>query len=180
MRSAQEGGSSGHAESLAATLAEHQQHLASFQVKHKIMLNHHKTFMKAEAFPHAASLELSRSWGVTCSSLACSNVNPSFLVWGGGCSVFVELTYDPFLLNFLHPSAFYVQVLINQLKEVAPTIQKSISECTEKVNSIASNLPPSNRHHGQTTSTIQTQSNVRMVILIIDFLQLLTIFLGFG
>lgn len=27
-----QGGSSGHAESLAATLAEHQQHLASFQV----------------------------------------------------------------------------------------------------------------------------------------------------
>ncbi|KAK4282284.1 hypothetical protein QN277_013680 [Acacia crassicarpa] len=84
LRSAQEGGSSGHAESLAATLAEHQQHLASFQV------------------------------------------------------------------------------LINQLKEVAPTIQRSISECTEKVNSIASNLPPSNRHHGQSTSPIQTQSSVRM------------------
>ncbi|XP_020229046.1 AUGMIN subunit 6 isoform X2 [Cajanus cajan] len=84
LRSAQEGGSSGHAESLAATLAEHQQHLASFQV------------------------------------------------------------------------------LINQLKDVAPTIQKSISECTEKVNCIASNLPPMNRHNGQSTSPIQTQSSGRM------------------
>ncbi|KAL2335224.1 hypothetical protein Fmac_016437 [Flemingia macrophylla] len=84
LRSAQEGGSSGHAESLAATLAEHQQHLASFQV------------------------------------------------------------------------------LINQLKDVAPTIQKSISECTEKVNCIASNLPPMNRHNGRSTSPIQTQSSGRM------------------
>ncbi|RDX66849.1 AUGMIN subunit 6 [Mucuna pruriens] len=84
LRSAQEGGSSGHAESLSATLAEHQQHLASFQV------------------------------------------------------------------------------LINQLKDVAPTIQKSISECTEKVNCIASNLPPMNRHNGRSTSPIQTQSSGRM------------------
>jgi hypothetical protein len=86
LRSAQEGGSSGHAESLAATLAEHQQHLASFQV------------------------------------------------------------------------------LINQLKDVAPTIQKSISECTEKVNCLASNLTPhlSNRHHNQSSSPIQAQSSGRM------------------
>lgn len=84
LRSAQEEGSGGHAESLAATLAEHQQHLASFQV------------------------------------------------------------------------------LINQLKDVAPTIQKSISECTEKVNCIASNLPPMNRHHGRSTSPVQAQSSGRM------------------
>ncbi|KAG5039933.1 hypothetical protein JHK82_012085 [Glycine max] len=84
LRSAQEGDSSGHAESLAATLAEHQQHLASFQV------------------------------------------------------------------------------LINQLKDVAPTIQKSISECTEKVNCITSNLPPTNRPNGRSTSPIQTQSSGRM------------------
>ncbi|XP_004489576.1 AUGMIN subunit 6 [Cicer arietinum] len=86
LRSAQEGGSSGHAESLAATLAEHQQHLASFQV------------------------------------------------------------------------------LINQLKDVAPTIQKSISECTEKVNCLASNLTPNplSRHHSQSVSTIQAQSSGRM------------------
>ena len=32
LRSAHDGGTSGHAESLAATLTEHQQHLASFQV----------------------------------------------------------------------------------------------------------------------------------------------------
>ncbi|KAL4350806.1 AUGMIN subunit 6 [Arachis duranensis] len=84
LRSAQEGGSSGHAESLAATLAEHQQHLASFQV------------------------------------------------------------------------------LINQLKDVAPTIQKSISECTEKVNCIASSLPQMNRHHGRSTSPIQAHNSGRM------------------
>ncbi|KAL5080578.1 hypothetical protein RYX36_008999 [Vicia faba] len=86
LRSAQEGGSSGHAESLAATLAEHQQHLASFQV------------------------------------------------------------------------------LINQLKDVAPTIQKSISECTETVNCLTSNLTPHllNRHHSQSTPPIQAQSSGRM------------------
>ncbi|XVF16262.1 hypothetical protein REPUB_Repub10bG0016200 [Reevesia pubescens] len=83
LQSAQDGGTSGHAESLAATLAEHQQHLASFQV------------------------------------------------------------------------------LINQLKEVAPTIQKSISECTEKVNSISSNLPSMAKHRGQATSPIQAQSSGR-------------------
>ncbi|KAG2384293.1 AUGMIN subunit 6 [Vigna angularis] len=84
LRSGQEEGSSGHAESLAATLAEHQQHLASFQV------------------------------------------------------------------------------LINQLKDVAPTIQKSISECTEKVNCIAANLPPMSRHNGRSTSPIQSHSSGRM------------------
>ncbi|PRQ32518.1 hypothetical protein RchiOBHm_Chr5g0047251 [Rosa chinensis] len=71
LRSAHEGSSSGHAEPLAATLAEHQQHLVSFQV------------------------------------------------------------------------------LINQLKEVAPAIQKSISEWTDKVDSISSNLPPMTKHPGQ-------------------------------
>ncbi|KAK8711035.1 hypothetical protein V6N13_146337 [Hibiscus sabdariffa] len=81
LRSAHDGRTSGHAESLAATLAEHQQHLASFQV------------------------------------------------------------------------------LINQLEEVAPSIQKSMSECTEKVNSISSNLPAMAKYHGQTTSTIQAQSS---------------------
>ncbi|XP_022740767.1 AUGMIN subunit 6-like [Durio zibethinus] len=81
LRSAHDGGTSGHTESLAATLAEHQQHLASFQV------------------------------------------------------------------------------LVNQLKEVAPATQKSISECTEKVNSISSNLPSMAKHHGQATSPIQAQSS---------------------
>ncbi|KAL4351614.1 hypothetical protein GQ457_06G034040 [Hibiscus cannabinus] len=81
LRSAHDGRTSGHAESLAATLAEHQQHLASFQV------------------------------------------------------------------------------LINQLEEVAPSIQKSMSECTKKVNSISSNLPAMAKHHGQTTSPIQAQSS---------------------
>ncbi|KAK4488491.1 hypothetical protein RD792_004255 [Penstemon davidsonii] len=35
-----------------------------------------------------------------------------------------------------------IQVLINQLKDVAPTIQNSISELTEEVNNISSDLPP--------------------------------------
>ncbi|KAB2614052.1 hypothetical protein D8674_036368 [Pyrus ussuriensis x Pyrus communis] len=83
LRSAQDGSSSGHAESLAATLAEHQQHLVSFQV------------------------------------------------------------------------------LINQLKEVAPAIQKSISECTDKVDSISSSLPPMTKQPGRSTSPIQAQSSGR-------------------
>ncbi|KAF2306027.1 hypothetical protein GH714_009486 [Hevea brasiliensis] len=83
LRSAHDGGTSGHAESLAATLAEHQQHLASFQV------------------------------------------------------------------------------LINQLKEVAPAIQKSIAECTEKVNNISSSLPPMPKHRGRATSPTQAQSSGR-------------------
>ncbi|EXC31381.1 hypothetical protein L484_017662 [Morus notabilis] len=83
LRTAHDGGSSGHAESLAVTLAEHQQHFASFQV------------------------------------------------------------------------------LINQLKEVAPAIQNSISDCTEKVNSIYSNLPPVVKRPGRSTSPIQAQSSGR-------------------
>ncbi|KAK8693288.1 hypothetical protein V6N13_070877 [Hibiscus sabdariffa] len=83
LRSAHDGGMSGHAESLAATLTEHQQHLASFQV------------------------------------------------------------------------------LINQLEEVAPSIQRSISECMEKVNSISPNLPAMTEHRDQTTSPIQAQSSRR-------------------
>ncbi|KAJ7970709.1 AUGMIN subunit 6-like [Quillaja saponaria] len=84
LRSAQDGGSSGHVESLAATLAEHQQHLASFQV------------------------------------------------------------------------------LINQLKEVAPAIQKSMAECTEKVDSISSSLTQMNRHVCRSTSPNLAQSSGRM------------------
>ncbi|KDP46343.1 hypothetical protein JCGZ_10183 [Jatropha curcas] len=83
LRSANDGGASGHTESLAATLAEHQQHLASFQV------------------------------------------------------------------------------LINQLKEVAPAIQKSIADCTEKVNNISSTIPSMPRHRGRATSPIQAQSSGR-------------------
>uniref|UniRef100_A0A7N0ZZA9 HAUS augmin-like complex subunit 6 N-terminal domain-containing protein n=1 Tax=Kalanchoe fedtschenkoi TaxID=63787 RepID=A0A7N0ZZA9_KALFE len=83
LRSSNSDGSIGHAESLAATLAEHQQHLASFQV------------------------------------------------------------------------------LINQLKEVAPTIQKSISDCTDKVDIIASNLPQMNRVNGRSTSAIEAHNSER-------------------
>ncbi|CAN8272956.1 unnamed protein product [Cochlearia groenlandica] len=79
LRTANDGGTSGHVESLAATLTEHQQHLASFQV------------------------------------------------------------------------------LINQLKEVSPAIQKSITECTEKVNSLPPTLPPATRSNENAASLLQSQ-----------------------
>ncbi|XP_052197129.1 AUGMIN subunit 6 isoform X2 [Diospyros lotus] len=83
LRGAHDGNTSGHAESLAATLAEHRQHLAN------------------------------------------------------------------------------IQVLINQLKEVAPAIQNSIAELTEEVNSISLNLPPATKHNGRSTSPTQAQSSGR-------------------
>ncbi|KAL8136572.1 hypothetical protein V2J09_002573 [Rumex salicifolius] len=82
LRSAQDGVTGGHAESLAATLTEHHQHLAS------------------------------------------------------------------------------IQVLINQLKEVAPNIQNSITELSEEVNSISSSLPPTNKSSGYSTS-MHAQSSGR-------------------
>ncbi|CAF1859245.1 unnamed protein product [Brassica napus] len=84
LRTANDGGTSGHVESLAATLTEHQQHLASFQV------------------------------------------------------------------------------LINQLKEVSPAIQKSILECTEKVNNLPPTLPPATRSNGQAASLLQSQRSGRI------------------
>ncbi|CAA7055196.1 unnamed protein product [Microthlaspi erraticum] len=84
LRTANDGGTSRHVESLAATLTEHQQHLASFQV------------------------------------------------------------------------------LINQLKEVSPAIQKSILETTEKVNSLPPTLPPATRSNGQATSLLQSQGSGRI------------------
>ncbi|KAJ0260687.1 AUGMIN subunit 6 [Hirschfeldia incana] len=84
LRTANDGGTSGHVESLAATLNEHQQHLASFQV------------------------------------------------------------------------------LINQLKEVSPAIQKSILECTEKVNNLPPTLPPPTRSNGQAASLLQSQGSGRI------------------
>ncbi|XAR51961.1 hypothetical protein NMG60_11006774 [Bertholletia excelsa] len=83
LRNARDAGTSGHAESLAATLAEHRQHLAS------------------------------------------------------------------------------IQVLINQLKDVAPSIQNSIVELTEEVNSISSTLPPVIQRNGRSSSPIQAQSSGR-------------------
>ncbi|KAG5534770.1 hypothetical protein RHGRI_022769 [Rhododendron griersonianum] len=86
LRTSHSDSSSGHAESLAATLAEHRQHLAS------------------------------------------------------------------------------IQVLINQLKGVAPAIQNSITEFTEEVNSI--NLPPASKHHGRSTSPITAQSSGRTMVIV--------------
>lgn len=83
LRSASDGGTSGHAESLATTLAEHRQHLAS------------------------------------------------------------------------------IQVLVHQLKGVAPTIQNSISELSEEVNAISANLPQMTNHHGRSSSPVQPQSTGR-------------------
>ncbi|KAI3793896.1 hypothetical protein L1987_36519 [Smallanthus sonchifolius] len=80
LRSANDGGTSGHAESLASTLAEHRQHLAS------------------------------------------------------------------------------IQVLVNQLKGVAPVIQNSISELNEEVNSLSTSLPQVTNHHGRSSSPVQAQS----------------------
>ncbi|KAL3526144.1 hypothetical protein ACH5RR_014516 [Cinchona calisaya] len=85
LSSGREGSIGGHAESLAATLAEHRQHLAS------------------------------------------------------------------------------IQVLIDQLKEVAPAIQSSVSELTEEVNSLSSSLLPTVKLHGRSNSPIQAQSSGRTV-----------------
>jgi hypothetical protein len=67
---------------------------------------------------------------------------------------------------FSYLNTFHVQVLINQLKEVAPAIQKSISECTDKVQTISSTLPPMTRHRGQSTSPIQAQSTGRTLVIL--------------
>ncbi|XP_071914787.1 AUGMIN subunit 6 [Coffea arabica] len=54
-----------------------------------------------------------------------------------------------------------IQVLINQLKEVTPAIQNSVSELTEEVNSLSSSLLPMAKHHGRSNSPIQAQSSGR-------------------
>ncbi|KAL3526337.1 hypothetical protein ACH5RR_010993 [Cinchona calisaya] len=54
-----------------------------------------------------------------------------------------------------------IQVLINQLKKVAPAIQNSISELTEEVNSLSTNLLPTSKHQGRSNSPIQAQSSGR-------------------
>lgn len=65
---------------------------------------------------------------------------------------------------FLLLMAHYMQVLINQLKEVSPAIQKSISECTEKVNSLPPTLPPAMRSNGQAASLLQSQGSGRIMV----------------
>ncbi|KAK4360799.1 hypothetical protein RND71_019751 [Anisodus tanguticus] len=83
LRSSHDDGTSGHAESLGATLAEHRQHLAS------------------------------------------------------------------------------IQVLINQLKEVAPAIQNSITQLTDEVNSVSSSLLPMAKNHARSHSLVQAQNSRR-------------------
>lgn len=60
--------------------------------------------------------------------------------------------------------AHYMQVLINQLKEVSPAIQKSISECTEMVTSLPPTLPPVTRSNGQASSLLQSQGSGRIMV----------------
>lgn len=64
-------------------------------------------------------------------------------------------------LEFLY-KILLLQVLINQLKDVAPTIQNSISELTEEVNNISSNLPPAMNF--RSNSPIQAQSSGRTLV----------------
>ncbi|CAA0824510.1 Unknown protein [Striga hermonthica] len=52
-----------------------------------------------------------------------------------------------------------IQVLINQLKDVSPNIQNSITELMEEVDSISSNLPPVMKV--RSSSLAQAQSNGR-------------------
>ena len=59
-----------------------------------------------------------------------------------------------------------MQVLINQLKEVAPGIQKSISECTEKVNNISLSQPPVTKHPVRTMSPMQAQTSGRTSVIV--------------
>ncbi|KAL1824672.1 hypothetical protein ACET3Z_011450 [Daucus carota] len=54
-----------------------------------------------------------------------------------------------------------IQVLINQLKEVAPAIQNSISELTEEVNSVSANIPMMTSHLGRSSSPNHAQSSGR-------------------
>uniref|UniRef100_A0A803MVU0 HAUS augmin-like complex subunit 6 N-terminal domain-containing protein n=2 Tax=Chenopodium quinoa TaxID=63459 RepID=A0A803MVU0_CHEQI len=55
-----------------------------------------------------------------------------------------------------------IQVLINQLKEVAPAIQNSIEELTEEVNTVSSSLPLMNKCPGQSSLPMQAQSSEKI------------------
>nr|KAJ0221820.1 hypothetical protein LSAT_V11C200084360 [Lactuca sativa] len=63
-------------------------------------------------------------------------------------------------LQRIHKQSLHL-VLVNQLKGVAPTIQNSISELSEEVNTISANLPQMTNHHGRSTSPVQPQSTGR-------------------
>ncbi|CAO2833201.1 unnamed protein product [Amaranthus hypochondriacus] len=52
-----------------------------------------------------------------------------------------------------------IQVLINQLKEVAPAIQNSIADLTEDVNNVSSSFPLMNKLSGQSNMPVQTQNS---------------------
>ncbi|KAL2943158.1 AUGMIN subunit 6 [Bienertia sinuspersici] len=57
-----------------------------------------------------------------------------------------------------------IQVLINQLKDVAPAIQNSIAELTEEVNTVSSSLPLMNKCPGQFNVPLEAQSSGKAMI----------------
>ncbi|XP_068667411.1 AUGMIN subunit 6-like [Aristolochia californica] len=61
-----------------------------------------------------------------------------------------------------HQHLASVQAFINQLKEVAPTIEETISELTEEVNRISPVVPIA-KYNGRSTSSNQSQSSGRTI-----------------
>jgi len=57
-----------------------------------------------------------------------------------------------------------LQVLINQLKEVAPSMQKSITQLNEEVNSISAGLNLMNNRPSWSTFPMQVQSSEKVVL----------------
>ncbi|KAF7801657.1 AUGMIN subunit 6 [Senna tora] len=147
LRNAQ-GDLSDHAESLAVTLAEHQQHLASFQTLGGLCLLSRSK--QSDTIPitsfRANCLKLSLKDGQYRKASIRYVMKELYAPH--------QLPSDSALI-YLH-----VLVLINQLKEVAPAIQNSISECTDKLNNITSNLPPMNRLHGRPMSPIKAHGRM--------------------
>lgn len=57
-----------------------------------------------------------------------------------------------------------IQVLINQLKDVAPAIQNSIAELTEEVNTVSSSFPLMNKRPGQSNLPVEAQSSWKATV----------------
>ncbi|MFQ6644998.1 hypothetical protein Gotur_019213 [Gossypium turneri] len=193
LRSAQDGSTSGHADSLATTLAEHQQHLASFQISSLIniwgtciylVFYTHQVFEIFKNLRYCSDfLKLPFAWYLVKNFVSTKMkiylstapkweiLFPNAKGWSNVddlepqnleiCLVYLSVTYEVVLLFCALLRTCMAVVLINELKEVAPAIQKSISNCTGKVNGISSNLPSMAKHHGQATSPIQAQSSGR-------------------
>ncbi|PWA85105.1 hypothetical protein CTI12_AA153110 [Artemisia annua] len=69
----------------------------------------------------------------------------------------LELVETGFLFTLV-----LVQVLVNQLKVVAPAIENSISELSEEVNSISTNLLQVTNYHGRSTSLVRQSTGRTM------------------